>query len=257
MQVVILAGGLGTRISEETDARPKPMIEIGGRPLIWHIMKIYSHFGMTDFIVCLGYRGYVIKEYFLNYFAHNSDLTIDLSTNTVELRSKPTEQWRVTLVDTGATTQTGGRIKRVAPLLKDDTFCLTYGDAVADLDLRALVDFHRRGGTWATVTAVRPMGRFGAVTMDGSRVVRFEEKPIGDGGWINGGFFVLDRRIMDTITDDATIWEHGPMTELTQRGELAAYAHHGFWQCLDTLRDKRMLEEWWNGKSAPWRVWDR
>jgi glucose-1-phosphate cytidylyltransferase len=257
MKVVILAGGLGTRISEETGSKPKPMIEIGGRPILWHIMKIYAHYGLTDFIICLGHRGYVIKEYFLNYFAHHADFTIDLAASSVEFHRKRVEPWRITLVETGGDTQTGGRLKRVAPYLDGEAFCFTYGDAVTDLNIPAVVDFNRHSETWATVTAVRPLGRFGAIAMSGSKVVDFEEKPIGQGGWINGGFFVLSPKVLGLIEGDHTVWEHEPMEELTRRGQLSAYRHNGFWQCLDTLRDKRTLEELWHGSNVPWRIWER
>jgi glucose-1-phosphate cytidylyltransferase len=256
MKVVILAGGLGTRLSEETDIRPKPMVEIGGRPILWHIMKIYSHHGFNDFIICLGYKGYVIKEYFANYFLHQADVTIDLSSNSVEVHQQKAEPWRVTLLDTGAATMTGGRVKRVAPHVRNETFMLTYGDGVSDIDLGALVQSHRSAGRAATVTAVQPSGRFGAleVATDGT-VLKFQEKPRGDGAWINGGFFVLEPRVFEYINGDDTILERDPMERLAAESQLTAYEHTGFWKAMDTLRDKRELEELWARDSAPWKVW--
>ena len=256
MKVVILAGGLGTRLAEETTVRPKPMVEIGGRPILWHIMKIYSHYGFNDFIVCLGYKGYVIKEYFANYFLHMSDVTFDIARNAMEVHRRSAEPWRVTLVDTGDTTQTGGRIKRVMPHLKDeDVFALTYGDGVADIDLRAEVAFHKAHGRLATVTAVRPAKRFGAISIENDRVLSFEEKPEDDGGWINGGFFLLSRAVGDLIAGDETIWEREPMQRLAQTDQLRAFVHRGFWHPMDTVRDKTFLEEQWNGGKAEWRTW--
>jgi glucose-1-phosphate cytidylyltransferase len=255
MKAVILAGGLGTRISEESHLRPKPMIEIGGMPILWHVMKIYAHHGIRDFIVCLGYKGYVIKEYFANYFLHTSDVTLDLQNNRMEVHERHAEPWRVTLVDTGQHTLTGGRLKRVRGYLDDEPFCFTYGDGVADLDVTAAVEFHRSHGRVATVTAVQPPGRYGALNLDDSRVLRFEEKPSGDGAWINGGFFVLDPKVVDEIEGDQTSWESGPLQRLAARDQLRAWRHRGFWQAMDTLRDKNHLEELWQA-SPPWKVWD-
>jgi glucose-1-phosphate cytidylyltransferase len=256
MKVVILAGGLGTRISEETTTKPKPMVEIGGRPMIWHIMKLYSYYGFHDFIICLGYKGYVIKEYFQNYFLHMSDVTFHMSENRMEVHRETAEPWRVTLVDTGEATQTGGRVKRILPYVGDDpVFALTYGDGVANLDLKAELAFHRSHGRPATVTAVRPVKRFGAINIEGDRVLTFEEKPEHDGGWINGGFFLLSPRVGDLIEGDATIWERGPMEKLARADQLRAYVHTGFWQPMDTLRDRSFLEELWSSGRAPWRLW--
>jgi glucose-1-phosphate cytidylyltransferase len=255
MKAVILAGGLGTRISEESALRPKPMIEIGGMPILWHILKIYSHHGINDFIICLGYKGYLIKEYFANYFLHMSDVTIDLAMNKLEVHHKHAEPWRITLVDTGEQTQTGGRLKRVADYLDDDTFCFTYGDGLAAIDIAGLIAFHRAQGTLATMTAVQPPGRFGAIDIQGNRITRFEEKPSGDGSWINGGFFVLEPGVLRHIEDDSTVWERGPLETLARDGQLSAYAHRGFWQPMDTLRDKVKLEDLWQTGNAPWKVW--
>ncbi|MDQ8031398.1 glucose-1-phosphate cytidylyltransferase [Bordetella genomosp. 1] len=256
MKAVILAGGLGTRISEETHMRPKPMIEIGGRPILWHIMKIYSHYGVNDFIICCGYKGYMIKEYFANYFLHMSDVTFDMANNKMEVHQQKAEPWRVTLVDTGENTMTGGRLKRVAPYLKDEeAFCFTYGDGVADVDVGALIDFHRAHGKAATVTAVQPPGRYGALRMDGTRVAGFTEKPRGDGGLINGGFFVLSPKVLPLIDEDATAWEAEPLERLSRDGELQAFQHLGFWQPMDTLREKNLLESLWSSDTAPWKVW--
>lgn len=253
---MILAGGLGTRISEETGVRPKPMVEIGGKPLLWHIMKLYAHYGFDEFVICLGYKGYVIKEYFANYFLHNSDATIDLATNAIQVHDTKTEQWKVTLVDTGDATQTGGRLKRAARFLTPkERFCMTYGDGLADINLRELVDFAERQGTLATITATQPIGRFGALQLEGESVVAFREKPPGDGGWINGGFFVLDPRALDFIEGDRTVWEQEPMQRLAEEGELAAYVHEGFWHPLDTVRDKTVLQDYWDKNVAPWKVW--
>ena len=254
MKLVLLAGGLGTRISEETGARPKPMIEIGGKPMLWHIMKIYAAHGIHDFIVCCGYKGYIIKEYFANYFLHSSDVTIDLSKNSIEVHHKKAEPWRVTLVDTGDATQTGGRIKRVAEYLDGD-FCLTYGDGVGSVDITKLIDFHHSHGKLATMTAVQPPGRFGAINFEGTKVDAFIEKPMGDGGWINGGFFVLNPKVLALIDEDSTIWEAGPLENLAKSGELQAYFHKGFWQPMDTLRDKTHLEDLWQSCQAPWKLW--
>ena len=256
MKAVILAGGFGTRISEETTARPKPMIEVGGRPVLWHILKIYAHHGITDFVICLGYKGYMIKEYFANYFLHMSDVTFDLANNNLEVHHKHAEPWRVTLVDTGEQTQTGGRLKRVAGYLDKETFCFTYGDGLADVDITKTLAFHRERGTLATVCAVQPPGRFGALDIEGTRITRFEEKPSGDGTWINGGFFVLDPGVLRYIADDGTIWERDPLEALALDRQLSAYRHEGFWQPMDTLRDKIKLESLWQSGKAPWKVWD-
>ena len=256
MKAVILAGGLGTRISEETSIRPKPMIEIGGRPILWHIMKTYSAHGINDFIVCCGYKGYVIKEYFANYFLHMSDVTFDMQNNRMEVHERHAEPWKVTLVDTGDDTMTGGRLRRVAQYVKDEeAFCFTYGDGVADVDISALVNFHRQHGKRATVTAVQPPGRYGALNMDGESVRGFIEKPQGDGGWINGGFFVLSPSCLNLVTDDDASWEGQPLSQLAAQGELMAYEHSGFWQPMDTLRDKNYLEALWQSGKAPWKMW--
>lgn len=254
MKAVILAGGYGTRISEESHLRPKPMIEIGGRPILWHIMKLFGHHGVTDFVICLGYRGYMIKEYFSNYFMHSSDMTIDMGTGEITHLAGKAEPWRVTLIDTGQESMTGGRLKRVARYL-DDTFFLTYGDGVADVDISALEAFHRAHGRRATVTSVVPPGRFGALALDGDRVTSFIEKPDGDNGRINGGFFVLERDVIDRIDGDATVFENEPLEGLARDGELMAYRHDGFWQPMDTLRDKNQLEALWSERRAPWKVW--
>jgi len=256
MKAVILAGGRGSRISEESHLRPKPMIEIGGRPILWHIMKIYASHGIHDFVICLGYRGYAIKEYFANYVLHAADVTVDIRENRIEYHSTAAEPWRVTLVETGAETQTGGRIKRVARWVEqDDAFCLTYGDGVANIDISALIAFHKAHGRLATMTVVRPPGRFGATTLDGDRITGFTEKPRGDGGYINGGFFVLSPRAIETIASDETLWERAPLEQLAARGELRAYRHDGFWQPMDTLREKEHLDELWAGGKAPWKTW--
>ena len=256
MKAVILAGGLGTRISEETNLKPKPMIEIGGKPILWHIMKAYSHHGINEFIICCGYKGYVIKEYFANYFLHMSDVTFDMANNHMEVHHQKTEPWKVTLVDTGDDTMTGGRLKRVAPYLKDeDIFCLTYGDGVSDVNITELIAFHKTQNVKATVTATVPPGRFGALDMTGHKVNSFQEKPKGDGGMINGGFFVLSPDVINYITDDKTLWEKDPLERLAKEGQLAAFQHHGFWQPMDTLRDMTHLEELWQSGKAPWRVW--
>jgi len=254
MKAVILAGGLGTRLSEETVSKPKPMVEIGGKPILWHILKIYSSHGVNDFVICAGYKGYVIKEYFANYFLHMSDVTFDMKENRMEVHSKRSEPWRVTIVDTGDDTLTGGRIKRVAPYL-DGTFCLTYGDGVGNVDIAASIDFHRQHGLKATLTAVQPSGRFGALKMEGSKVASFQEKPQGDGAWINGGFFVLEPSVIDYIAGDESIWERDPLEGLARDGQLAAFEHRGFWQPMDTLRDKQLLEQLWEEKRAPWKTW--
>lgn len=256
MKAVILAGGLGTRISEETHLKPKPMIEIGGKPVLWHIMKLYSAHGVNDFIICCGYKGYIIKEYFANYFLHMSDVTFDMVGNKMEVHQRNAEPWRVTLVDTGDETLTGGRLKRVASYLNDEeAFCFTYGDGVADIDITALIAFHKAHGLDATVTAVQPPGRYGALEMDGDRVTGFAEKPRGDGGFINGGFFVLSPRCIELIYGDSCSWENEPLVALAKSGRLAAYSHHGFWQPMDTLRDKNHLEQLWESGTAPWKIW--
>lgn len=256
MKAVILAGGLGTRISEETHLKPKPMIEIGGKPILWHIMKIYSAHGVNDFVICCGYRGYVIKEYFANYFLHTSDITFDMANNRMEVHRRHAEPWRVTVVDTGEETMTGGRLKRVADYVAgDEAFCFTYGDGVADVNIAEAVRFHRAHGKLATVTAVQPPGRYGALQMQGERVSGFAEKPRGDGGLINGGFFVLSPRCIERIAGDATSWEVEPLSGLAADGELQAYTHHGFWQPMDTLREKNLLESLWASGRAPWKVW--
>ncbi len=256
MKAVILAGGLGTRLSEETVVRPKPMVEIGGRPILWHIMKLYSHSGINDFIICLGYKGYMIKEYFANYFLHTSDVTMHLAEQRMDVHRQSAEPWHVTLIDTGAATQTGGRIKRILPYVADDPFfAMTYGDGVADIDLAAEIAFHEAHGALATVTAVRPAKRFGAINVSDDRVVSFEEKPESDGGWINGGFFLLSPAVGDLIAGDDTIWERGPMEALTRANQLRAYVHRGFWHPMDTLRDRNFLEDEWERGTARWRVW--
>jgi glucose-1-phosphate cytidylyltransferase len=255
MKTVILAGGLGTRISEETHLRPKPMIEIGGKPILWHIMKIYSAHGINEFIVCCGYKGYLIKEYFANYFLHMSDVTIDLQKNAIDIHQNNAEPWKITLVDTGEATQTGGRLKRVRRYLDDEDFCFTYGDGVSDVDITNLIAFHREQGTLATVTATQPLGRFGALNLADNRITQFREKPQGDGGWINGGFFVLSPKVIDYIDGDETLWEREPMEKLAENGQMSAYLHSGFWQPMDTLRDKTHLEELWAGGKAPWKKW--
>ena len=256
MKAVILAGGLGTRISEESHLKPKPMIDVGGRPMLWHIMKIFSHHGINDFVICLGYKGYKIKEYFSNYFLYNSDVTFDFNKNDMQVHHKHAEPWKVTLVDTGEDSQTGGRLRRVKDFLDDEPFLFTYGDGVSDVDISKLIQFHQQHGKKATVTAVLPPGRFGALEFDGSRVSGFREKPRGDGGLINGGFFVLDPSVLERIEHDLMPWEAEPMTGLATDGELMAYQHDGFWQPMDTLRDKNHLESLWASGKAPWKVWD-
>jgi glucose-1-phosphate cytidylyltransferase len=255
MKAVILAGGLGTRLSEETHLKPKPMVEIGGRPILWHVMKIYSSHGINDFVICAGYKGYIIKEYFANYFLHMSDVTFDMSNNSMEVHQKNAEPWKITVVDTGDETMTGGRIKRVEDYIGDETFCLTYGDGVGDVDITALIDFHERSGRLASLTGVQPPGRFGAIDLDEDKVLSFQEKPQGDGSWINGGFFVLSPAVLDLITDDATVWEKEPLEKLAQKGELGIYRHEGFWRPMDTLRDRVELESLWDSQSAPWKTW--
>jgi len=257
MKVVILAGGLGTRLSEETAIKPKPMVEIGGRPILWHIMKIYSAYGINDVIVCCGYKGYIIKEYFANYFLHMSDVTFDMAHNRMEVHNKRAEPWRVTLVDTGDATMTGGRLKRVREYIGEETFCFTYGDGVSNVNIRELIEFHRQQKVLCTMTAVKPPGRFGAVSItEGEHKIRsFREKPRGDGTWVNGGFFVVEPKAIDYIADDSTSWEQEPLERLAQDGQLAAYTHGGFWQPMDTLRDKKYLEDLWASSQAPWKVW--
>ena len=256
VKAIILAGGLGSRISEETDNKPKPMVEIGGMPIIWHIMKIYSSYGINDFVICLGYKGYIIKEYFANYMLHMSSITIDLQQGTISRHDSVAEPWRITLVDTGAHTMTGGRLKRVLPYIEnDDLFCMTYGDGVGNIDIPRLIDFHRSHGRLATVTGTRPVGRFGAVDLDGDRVTGFQEKNESQSGWINGGFFVLSPKVGELIEGDETPWEGRPMETLAENGEMKAFLHHGFWQPMDTLRDRRHLEAIWASGKAPWKVW--
>ena len=256
MKAVILAGGLGTRISEETHLKPKPMIEIGGRPILWHIMKLYSAHGVNDFVICCGYKGYVIKEYFANYFLHMSDVTFDMTNNTMAVHQQNAEPWKVTLVDTGDDTLTGGRLKRVADYIKDEeAFCFTYGDGVSDVDIRATIRFHQQHGKLATVTAVQPPGRYGALERSGDQVTGFVEKPRGDGGLINGGFFVLSHKCLDLIDGDQSSWEGAPLTQLAKTSQIMAFEHHGFWQPMDTLRDKNLLEELWESGKAPWQIW--
>ena len=256
MKAVILAGGLGTRISEETHLKPKPMIEIGGMPVLWHIMKIYSHYGINDFVICCGYKGYVIKEYFANYFLHMSDVTFDIANNRMEVHQQKAEPWKVTLVDTGEDTMTGGRLKRVKPYVQDEEmFCFTYGDGVSDVNIADLIAFHRAQKVKATLTAALPPGRFGALDFEGQKIRTFKEKPKGDGAMINGGFFVLSPEVIQLIEDDTTIWERGPLETLASQGQLAAFQHSGFWQPMDTLRDKVHLDELWASGHAPWKVW--
>jgi glucose-1-phosphate cytidylyltransferase len=256
MKAVILAGGLGTRISEETHLKPKPMIEIGGKPILWHVMKIYSAHGIRDFVICCGYKGYLIKEYFANYFLHMSDITFDMKRNQMEVHNRYAEPWCVTLVDTGEETMTGGRLKRVAKYVEnEEAFCFTYGDGVSDIDIGKLIAFHKLQNVKATLTAVIPPGRFGVLDLEGSKVLAFQEKPKGDGAVINGGFFVLSPAVLDYVRDDETIWEREPLENLAKQGQLAAYQHHGFWQPMDTLRDKTHLEDLWSSGNAPWRTW--
>jgi glucose-1-phosphate cytidylyltransferase len=255
LKVVILAGGLGTRLSEETTLKPKPMVEIGGIPILWHIMKHYSSFGFNEFVICLGYRGYCVKEYFSNYFLHNSDVTFDLRNNKLEVHSNEAESWQVTLIDTGLNTMTGGRVKRIAPHIDSENFCLTYGDGLSNINISDLVSFHEKHGKLATITSVQPPGRFGSLEVEESRVVGFTEKPHGEGGWINGGFFVLNKKVFELIEDDTTVWEQEPLRGLSQNGQLMAYFHKGFWQPMDTLREKYYLEKLWNSGEAPWKMW--
>ena len=255
MKAVILAGGLGTRISEETSSKPKPMIEIGGMPILWHIMKIYSSYGINDFIICCGYKGYMVKEYFANYSLHNSDVTFDMNDNSIEIHHNSAEPWKVTLIDTGVDTMTGGRLGRVKKFVGDETFCFTYGDGLGDVNISELVDFHKEHKKIATVTAVQPPGRFGILQIENNDVVNFKEKPSGDGNWINGGFFVLEPKIFEYIKDDKTIWENEPLEKLAKENQLSAYKHIGFWKPLDTLRDKNQLENMWMNNNAKWKVW--
>ena len=256
MKAVILAGGLGTRLSEETQIRPKPMVEIGGHPILWHIMKIYAHHGVRDFVVCLGYKGYVIKEYFANYFIHHSDVTFHLAENRVDVHERKAEPWHVTLVDTGERTQTGGRLKRVRSYVGDEPFCMTYGDGLSDVDIGAAIRFHAAHGRLATLTAVAPPGRFGMLTLEDRRITGFREKPPGDGARINGGFFVLSPKVLDYIDGDSTPWERQPMERLASEGQLSAFIHDGFWQPMDHLRDKTHLEDLWSTGAAPWKIWE-
>jgi len=255
MKAVILAGGLGTRLSEETYVKPKPMVEIGGKPILWHIMKIYSTFGINDFIICLGYKGYLIKEYFANYCLHNSDVTFDIENEDVVIHRRKTEKWNVTLIDTGDSTLTGGRLLRVREYLNDEPFCFTYGDGVGNIDISKLVSYHLNSGKLATLTAVQPPGRYGALELIGDSVKSFQEKPLGDNSWINGGFFVLQPRVIDLIENDQCMWEDKPLKLLAKKGELNAFKHHGFWQPMDTLRDMNFLQEKWEGGDAPWKLW--
>ena len=256
MKAVILAGGFGTRISEETHLKPKPMIEIGGKPILWHIMKLYSAHGVSEFVICCGYKGYMIKEYFANYFLHMSDVTFDMKDNSMEVHQRNAEPWRVTLVDTGEKTLTGGRLKRVSDYIKnEEAFCFTYGDGISNVDIRASIELHRQHGKLATITAVQPPGRYGALERSGTQVTGFTEKPRGDGGLINGGFFVLSSKILDLIEGDQCSWEGKPLTRLAEMGEIMAFEHKGFWQPMDTLRDKNMLEELWKSGKAPWKIW--
>ena len=257
MQAVILAGGYGTRISEESNLKPKPMIEIGGKPILWHILKIYSHYQINDFIICCGYKGYIIKEYFYNYFLHNSDVSINLKNNSLEIHKKKSEDWKVTLIDTGLNTQTGGRIKRIEEFLDDDDFCLTYGDGLSNINISELIKFHKSHNKIATVTAVKPFGRFGSLKLNDSLTVEnFQEKPMGDGGWINGGFFVLKKSVINKIETDLTLWEQEPLSELAIEGNLMAYKHSDFWHSMDTMRDKKHLENLWVNDKAPWKIWE-
>lgn len=254
MKAVILAGGFGTRISEETHLKPKPMVEIGGKPVLWHIMKLYSAHGVNDFIICCGYKGYLIKEYFANYFLHMADVTFDMKNNQMKVHQNTAEPWTVTLIDTGENTMTGGRLKRIQPYIDDD-FCFTYGDGVSDVNISQLIEFHKKQGTKATLTAVQPPGRFGALSLDNHRITGFKEKPEGDGNWINGGFFVLKKDVFDYIAGDQTTWEREPLEMLAQENQLSSYLHSGFWQPMDTLRDKIHLEDLWQSGTAPWKLW--
>jgi glucose-1-phosphate cytidylyltransferase len=255
MKAVILAGGFGTRISEETDVKPKPMIEIGGMPLLWHIMKSYSSYGINEFVICCGYKGYVVKEYFANYFLHMSDVTFDMKNNKMEVNQKFAESWKVTLVDTGLNTMTGGRLKKIQKYLDNETFCFTYGDGLADIDLKKLINFHKKNNSFATLTAVQPPGKYGALNLKKNKVTKFEEKPAGDGSWINGGFFVLEPEIFNYLKNDSTVWEKEPLEKMAKQNKVTAYKHSGFWQALDTLRDKNHLQSLWDSNKAPWKVW--
>ena len=255
MKAVILAGGLGTRISEESVLRPKPMIEIGNKPILWHILKIYSHYNINDFIICCGYKGYIIKEYFANYFLHTSDVTFDMKDNSMEIHNKYTEPWKITLVDTGENTLTGGRLKRVSEFLNNETFCFTYGDGVADINITELIEFHRKNGREATLTAVKPPGRFGSIEFERGKVLSFKEKPQGDGNMINGGFFVLEPSVIDLIDGDDCTWEDMPLKTLAEKNQLSAFFHEGFWQPMDMLKDKKFLEELWKKPNPPWKCW--
>ena len=255
MKAVILAGGHGTRISEETHLKPKPMIEIGGKPILWHIMKTYSSHGINDFVICCGYKGYIVKEYFANYFLHMSDVTFDMKNNKMEVHHKSAEPWTVTLVDTGLNTMTGGRLKKVKEYVEDDTFCFTYGDGLSDVNISELIQFHKNNNTKATVTSVQPPGRFGTLDISGDKITNFKEKPPGDGNWINGGFFVLEPSIFDYLKEDTTVWEREPLEKLATENQLSAFKHTGFWQPLDTLRDKNYLDELWNSNKAYWKTW--
>lgn len=255
MKAVILAGGLGTRISEETSIKPKPMIEIGGMPILWHIMKIYSSYGINDFILCCGYKGYMIKEYFANYFLHTSDVTLDIRHNKIEVHQRHAEPWKITLVDTGLDTMTGGRLKRVKDYVGNETFCFTYGDGISDIDISKLISFHENNSLLATLTAVQPPGKYGVLNLKENKVKKFVEKPEGDGGWINGGFFVLEPKVMDYIENDSSIWERKPLEKLAKEDNLGAYKHRGFWHPLDTLRDKNYLDQLWTNGHAPWKTW--
>lgn len=257
MKVVVLAGGFGTRISEESGIRPKPMVEIGGKPILWHILKIYSHYGLKDFVICLGYKGDVIKDYFASYLLHSANVTFDLAHNKTDVHQSNAEPWRVTLIDTGENSMTGGRLRRVREFLGDETFCMTYGDGVSDVDISALIQFHRAEGAHATLTAAQPPGRFGAFSLaaNSSKIATFHEKPEGDGAWVNSGFFVLEPSVFDYIEDDATVWEREPLERLANDGQLVAYKHTGFWQPMDSLRDKNVLESLWQSGNPPWRVW--
>ncbi len=256
MKAVILAGGLGTRLSEETSFKPKPMVEVGGKPILWHIMKIYSQHGVNEFIICCGYKGYLIKEYFANYFLYNSDITFDMKNNQMKVHEQRAEPWTITLIDTGENTMTGGRLKRVQEYVKDDeSFCFTYGDGLADVNISKAIEFHKSHGKQATLTSTYPPGRFGALDIQGNQIKRFKEKPKGDGGMINGGFFILSPKVIERIVDDFSTWEQEPLTTLAQDGELMAFQHHGFWQPMDTLRDKNLLEDLWKSGNAPWKTW--
>ena len=259
MKTVILAGGLGTRISEETHLKPKPMVEIGGKPILWHIMKIYSHHGINEFIICLGYKGYCIKEYFSNYFMHMSDVTFDMSDNSMQVHNQMAEPWKVTLVDTGINSMTGGRLLKVKSYLDpSENFCFTYGDGVSDVNIREVIEHHEKQNVLATMVAVQPPGRFGSLDIaEDNKITRFHEKPKGDGGWINGGFFVLNPQVIEYLTDEDTIWEKGPLESLAREGQLSAFHHRGYWQAMDTLRDKIKLERLWEGGDAPWKVWEK